>query len=211
MTPNIRQLIVCAYQQGESQATIFHRLCSLNISRQFISYTIKRWTEYHSTADKPRIGRPRTVRSQQLVKRVKQRMKRNCRRSARKMGRDMHISRMSTWRVLHEDLGLRAFKRQQVHGLNAAQRSARLTRCKLLLRRFTVKKVQSLIFSDEKIFTMEERLNAQNDRVWALTLKDIPPAARQVQHFQSSHSIMVWTAISTRAKFPIIFISPGQK
>jgi len=211
MPPDIRRLIVSAYERGDSQAKIYHALKHFSISRQYISYTVKRWRECGIVADRPRSGRPRSVRTTQLVQRIKRRIARNCRRSGRKMARDLQTSCTTLRRVLHEDLGLRAFKRRRVHGLTAVQKAARLLRCKRLLRRFTNQGVKSIVFSDEKIFSVKEQLNAQNDRVYALSVEDIPQSARNVQHFQSSSNIMVWAAISSEGKFPIVFISSGTK
>jgi inhibitor of nuclear factor kappa-B kinase subunit alpha len=71
--------------------------------------------------------------------------------------------------------------------------------------------VKSIVFSDEKMFYVRELLNAQNDRVYALSLDDIPPSVLNVQHFQSCSSLMVWAAISYEGKFPLVFISRGTK
>ncbi len=44
-----------------------------------------------------------------------------------------------------------------------------------------------------------------------MSLDDVPQSGLNVQHFQSSSSIMVWAAISAEGKLPLIFISPGTK
>jgi inhibitor of nuclear factor kappa-B kinase subunit alpha len=71
--------------------------------------------------------------------------------------------------------------------------------------------VNSIAFSDEKIFVVEEKLNKQNDRIYAAAFEDIPEKMRTVQRFQSRSSIMVWGAVSGEGKFPLVIIDKGVK
>ena len=66
-------------------------------------------------------------------------------------------------RVLHIDLGLKTYKKHKSHGLAAKQMVARLERCKALLARHDAHDVQKIVFSDEKLFVVEQKYNAQND------------------------------------------------
>src|SRR5271166_5075256 len=56
----------------------------------------------------------------------------------------------------------------------ACGKTTSLIRCKRLLRRFTKSHVGSIVFSDEKIFNVEEKLNSQNDRIYAASIEDVP-------------------------------------
>jgi inhibitor of nuclear factor kappa-B kinase subunit alpha len=112
---------------------------------------------------------------------------------------------------LEFDLGLKAYKRRKVHGLSAAQKKQRLIRCNRLLRRCASYRVKSIVFSDEKLFTVEEKLNKQNDRIYAVAFEAIPEKFRTVQRFQSRSSIMVWGAVSGQGKFPLVIIDKGVK
>ena len=118
MMNDLRRLIVRAFKRGERQADIFHRLKSDGVSRPFISLTIKRWRETGSIADRPRTGRPRTVRTPERIKAVRARIRRNPRRSQRKLASQMGVSRSSIQMILKEDLGLTPYKRRKVHGLS---------------------------------------------------------------------------------------------
>ncbi len=86
----------------------------------------------------------------------------------------MHASRRSIQRIVKEDLGLTPFKRHKVHGLTKQQRRARFERPKALLQRYDFGDVEHIVFSDEKLFVIEEHLNAQNDRVYAAAFEAIP-------------------------------------
>jgi inhibitor of nuclear factor kappa-B kinase subunit alpha len=123
----------------------------------------------------------------------------------------MGASRRSIQRIINEDLGLTPFKRRKVHGLSTQQRRARLERSKALLQRYDFGDVERIVFSDEKLFVIEEHLNAQNDRVYAVAFEAIPEQVRTVQHFQKPGSVMVWGAVSSRGKFPLVFVESGVK
>ena len=68
-----------------------------------------------------------------------------------------------------------------------------------------------VIFSYEKIFTAEAKLNSQNDRVLAKKGKGIAENKRNIYHRQKPASVMVWTAVSKTWKSPLIFVEPGTK
>ena len=87
----------------------------------------------------------------------------------------------------------------------------RLERSKALLRRYVFGDVDRIVFSDEKLFIVEERLNAQNDRIYAAAFENIPEQIRTAQHFQKPGSVMVWGAMFSGGKFPLVFVEPGAK
>ena len=68
-----------------------------------------------------------------------------------------------------------------------------------------------IIFSDEKMFLLEEPFNPQRNRVWAVSLHDIPANKLQMKRFQNVTSVMVWAAICKRGKLPLVFIEDGAK
>ncbi len=211
MMIDLRGLIVSAFERGERQVDIVRRFKDDGVSRQFVSYTIKRWRETRSIADRPRSGRPRTARIRNAVRKIGMRIRRNRRRSQRKLAAALGTSRSTIRRILEFDLGCKPYKRRKVHGLSAAQKKQRRIRCNRLLRRFASHRVNSIVFSDEKIFTVEETLNKQNDRVYAVAFGDIPEEMRTVQRFQSRSSFMVWGAVSGEGKFPLVIIDKGVK
>ena len=117
----------------------------------------------------------------------------------------MGVSRSSIQMILKEDLGLTPFERRKVHGLSMQQRRARLERSKALLQRCDFGDVERIVFSDEKLFVIEEHLNAQSYRVYAAVFEAISWRVRTVQRFQKPGSVMIWGAVSSRDKFPLVF------
>ena len=67
------------------------------------------------------------------------------------------------------------------------------------------------IFTDEKLFTVQQVHNHQNDRVLEKTLDSIPTNTRKVFRTQKPASVMVGTAISEKWKSPLVFVPLGVK
>lgn len=206
-----RSAIKCYFDKGFDEKTIIKKLKDLKITRVKIYRTVKRLRETGSIADRPRSGRPRSVRTQQLVNKIKCRLWRNPQQSVRKMALRLKTSQRTVRRVVREDLGLTPYKKRRVQGLSQLQIEKRLQRCKELLTRFAGKKIDELVFSDEKIFTVEEKLNHQNTRIYSVSFEDIPEEMRTVQRFQYENKIMVWCGLSKSDKFEMVFVEPGVK
>ena len=69
----------------------------------------------------------------------------------------------------------------------------------------------NLIFSNEKLFTVEAAFNHKNDRVLSKSLQDIPSGLKKVRKTQKSTPVMVWAAASSEGKSPLIFVPKGVK
>ncbi len=61
--------------------------------------------------------------------------------------------------------------------------------------------VERIVFSDEKLFVIEEELNAQNDRVYVVTIDDIPQQIGAIQRFQKPRSMMICEIVSLITDF----------
>ena len=182
-----------------------------NFSRKLIYRTIKRYKETGSLNDKARSGRPRTERTIGLKAKVQKRIVRNPRRSMRKMARDFGVSSRTIRRVVHDQLGLKSLKRRKVHMLTKSIREKRLQRSRILLSRAAESVVDKILFSDEKLFTIEEVSNSQNDRIVSTSVKDIPEEVRFIPKCQKPASVMVWGGISANSRTNLIFVPSGVK
>ena len=103
-------------------------------------------------------------------------------------------------RILKNDLHLVPFKKRKSHGLSNEQKIAGLIKSKALLQRHEDESVKQIVFSNEKLFVVEEKLNVQNNRIYALSVEDIPERVPTVQRFQKSGSVMVWAGVSHNGK-----------
>lgn len=203
-----RDVVVKLFARGERPGDIFRRLKSHGVKRDFIYYTIRRYRETGSTKDRVKSGRPRSARTPAAIKVVRERIRRNMNRSIRKTAADLNVSIRTAHNIMTKDLGYKPYKKRKVHGLTEATTKKRLDRSKLILSRHAG---QEFVFSDEKLFVLQQPHNAQNDRLWAPTLASIPPSQINIPRFQSAASVMVWGAVSRRGKLPLVFIEKNVK
>ena len=97
------------------------------------------------------------VRTKKMLCNLKARIKRNPARSQHRLAKEMNVSQSSVQRALTNDLNLKPFKKIKSQNLTAVNMEKRFLRSKALLRRFTTPKSNNILFSDEKIFTVEEK------------------------------------------------------
>lgn len=206
-----RLIVQKLFSQNLLSSEIWKAAKPLGLKRRFVYYNIAKLQETGSVENRYQSGRPRTARTKRMVRIVKARISRNPQRSTRKLGRDLQISKSSIHRILRDDCQFKAYHKRKVHGLTSKQKDARRLRCKALLARFDDKSVENIIFSDEKLFVVQQSHNSKNDIVYALSIDDIPENIRTVQRFQNTSSVMVWAALSKKGKFPLVFIEKGVK
>lgn len=204
----LRASVIRFHLEGKSNAQILRLHHGQNIDFHKISRTISRYYETAGLEDRKRPGRPHAVRTPALIKATRDLIRKNPARSARKLAKNMNVSQSTMCTFFKHDLGLKAYKKHKIHGLTTAQKKKRFERSKMLL---SWRRGDEIIFSDEKLFLLQESHNAQNDRVWCASIEKIPDNKRQVQRFQNVSSVMVWGAISKRGKFPLVFIDKGVK
>lgn len=204
-----REAIIELHRAGKKNSEIVKLI---KAPRSTVYHTVKRFNELGNAADRPRSGRPRTARTPKLVNAVKARVRRNPKRSMRRMARDMDVSEKNMRNVVKTDLKLSPLKMQTCQHLTDIQKEKRLTRAKILLNKLKDgTDTDEVIFSDEKLFTVEAICNRQNDRILAKSTGDIPDSVRRVFRRQKPSSVMVWAAISKTWKSPLIFVPQGAK
>jgi transposase len=167
----------------------------------------------------PGSGRPRSVRIDENIEKVEdlvlsQEDKPKTHRSTREISRETGIHRSTVHRIIHRDLQLKCLKRRRAQLLSEANRVARLTRCKQLLKKYDDSAVDFIWFTDEKVFTVEPPFNSQNDRVYAPvgTKKRLIDPSRLLRTRSTfSKSIMVSVAVSKMGVTELIFVDPGVK
>ena len=117
---------------------------------------------------------------------------------------------MST--TVKTDLKLSPWKPKKRKHLTVIQQRKRVERAGLVwnLLKFGTQ-MGEIVFSDEKIFTLETKFNPQNDRVLAQHSDDVPEDMLTVYRHQKPASVMVWAAVSKNWKFHLIFVKQGAK
>lgn len=206
-----RIAIIALFKVGKKNTEIFDILKSLKINKRFVERTAKRYKECGLWEDRPRSGKPRTARTPNTVKAVQARIQRNPLRKQKIMALEMNVSARSMSRMLKQDLKLGAYRRSTGHLLNDRLKEIRRLRAKKLLSRYGQKKYQKILFTDEKIFTVEESYNKQNDKVYARSSKEASAIIGKVQRGHHPASVMVWWGVSYEGVTKLHFCPKGVK
>jgi len=206
-----RKFIIEHHEKGMRPPEIFKLGKKLKINRMMIKRTIDRYKETMSIEDRPRSGRPRTTRTQKLLKNVREKIRRNPRRSMRKMAKEAQTSPRTMRRVVENDLKMSPYKLQKRQLLSGHTIEKRVTRTRLLLNRIKEGTLPNIIFSDEKLFSVQQSHNHQNDRILSRRREESSGSAGKVFRTQKPASVMVWAAISDRGKSPLVFVPQGVK
>lgn len=206
-----RIAVIALHKCGMEKRKILTTLMKLKISRSFVFRTIKRFEETSGIADRQRSGRPRTSRSVRVVKAVQARIRRNPLRKQKIMSLEMGVTQRTMSRITREDLGLGAYRRSIGHLLNETLRENRVIKCKRLLKKYGKNKHRKILFSDEKIFTVEEKFNKKNDKVYAKSSREANQAVKRVQRGHHPASVMVWWGVSYDGVTEAFFCEKGVK
>jgi len=202
---NNRDSIISLYLKNVRQCDIARRL---DICRKLVSKTIKRYQELGNTQDRPRSGRPVTAVTPENVNKVRCRIRRFSEQSMRKMSSDLGISSRSLRRIVKVKLGLRSYKISRGHFLNDRMKHQRLQKCRKIKRLVAAGRLNKVLFTDEKIFTIQPRHNSQNHRQ---LLRKKGLAAKLVERSLFPRSVMVWGGICATGKTPLVFIERNVK
>lgn len=203
-----REAIIALHRAGKSDSVISK---TLSIARSTVWKCVKRFNERGDLTDRPRSGRPRSQRTKQLIKCAREKIRRNPKRSIRLLAKTANVSPRTMRRVVKEDLKMSSFTLQKRQTLSEAVKKKRLERSKALLRELKSGTAGEIVWSDEKIFTVEMAHNRRNDRIIGKSAKDIPYNQKTVHRTMKPASVMVWAAVSETWRSPLIFVEQGAK
>lgn len=116
------EILKTYFQSGESSTQIVRNLKKKFVkndwpSTQFVGKFVKRVRETGSLVDKTTRSRSRTVRTAETIAAVAENVRENPSTSTRHRSQELDISRTSLRRILHQDLGMKAYKVQLVQEL----------------------------------------------------------------------------------------------
>lgn len=201
----LRGAIIELHKQAKKPANIAKQL---NMNESTVRDAIKRYKELGTLSDRVGRGRKRSVRTPRMREVIRRRINRNSGVSMRKMAKSLDIDEKSVRTIVHLDLGLKSYKIAKCHHLNDKMKLNRLQKAKILLRKFAQGRHRNIVFTDEKIFTVERQHNHQNDR------QLLKPGSKNREAVTRSHhpaSVMVWAGVTATGKTPLIFIEKGVK
>ena len=131
--------------------------------------------------------------------------------SLRKIAREINIPATSARNILKRDLELTPRKKDCKQALNSSQKKKRRTRSLKLYRGLAENTYRRVLFSDEKIFHLDQTLNRQNDRVYIRKGQKKPlNSTTVVEKRKFPPKIIVWAGIAHNLKTTLFFIEKGS-
>ena len=129
----------------------------------------------------------------------------------RKLASEANVSYDIMQTVLRNDLNLSPFKKSKAQLLSQTAKVKRFSRAKVRLGKLKDGKQPPVLWTDEKLFTVQAIHNHQNDRIYAVK-KYISLNERIAYKRQKPASVIVWAGVTTTGeKTPLIFIEEGAK
>ena len=183
---------------------------------------IIRKVDKHQTADRrPGSGRPRTARTPANINDVNQLILSQEERpgthaSQREIGRQLGVAASSINTIIKTDLKLPCFRKFTVEALTPEEKRKRSERAQQLLDRYPdAAALPRVWFSDESVFTINKRVNTQNDRVYGrqptITRKEVSPERIEVSTRTHGARVMVGGSISAMGKTSLVFIDSSVR
>eukprot|EP00298_Acanthocystis_sp_HF-20_P028672 c7473_g1_i1.p1 GENE.c7473_g1_i1~~c7473_g1_i1.p1 ORF type:complete len:354 (+),score=38.39 c7473_g1_i1:160-1221(+) len=209
---SIRVLVMSLWKQKKTHKEILKAVGPSKISLRTVQRYTKRFSENGGIKDKQRSGRPRSVRTKKFLKALRESFRRNPQRSQKKLSQKYKCSPSTIQNAIKQDLEFRPFKKKKVPFVTTKARLKRMERSKDLSKRHDFNdNIDKVLFSDEKLFTIEEKHNPQNVRVYGATFSDIPDTKKFVSRQQHPKSVMVWAGVSCQGFTELVFIPEGVK
>lgn len=206
-----REAIIALHNVGKRPCEIVSTLKAQKVSRKLVYRTLKRYSETGSTRKRHGGGWKLTATGPANVRKVREQIRRNPRRSARSIAKRLRISEGSVRTILKKRLNTFPYKLQKVQELTQQKKATRLKRARALMRRHASGDLKNIVFSDEKLFTIQQVVNKQNDRVWAKGRSSIDSDSFRVTRTQGVASVMVWAGITATGRTPLVFVPENAK
>ena len=106
-----RVAVVALCRCGKKPMEIFNLLKPLNITIRFIYRAIKWFHEHSTIGDKARLGCPRSSRTPEVIKAVRERIWRNPLHKQKIMSRELNVSTRTMSRIIRDDVHMKAYRR----------------------------------------------------------------------------------------------------
>lgn len=74
------------------------------------------------------------------------------------------------------------------------------------MRRLEAHGLDTVLFTEETIFTIKQSFNRQIDRFLTCSVSMMPEDIRNVRRTQNASSVMVWVGVSAKGYTPLVFV-----
>ncbi len=183
-------------------------ICRLeNCSRVLVAKVRKLKESNSSLARKPGSGGHNSIRTEEFLLALHQTIEADPSTSKSQLAAALGVSR-TTVKEATRELGLHSYRRRRRQFLSNRTKDIRVEKGRKLLAWVTANGSTVQIFSDKKLWTVEQARNAQNDRFLATCSKDVPPILSQ-KHPASA--MMMGVITSDGKKMPPLWFPQGLK
>uniref|UniRef100_A0A8R1DIY6 C2H2-type domain-containing protein n=11 Tax=Caenorhabditis japonica TaxID=281687 RepID=A0A8R1DIY6_CAEJA len=203
-----RPSIELLFKRGLGSAEIARRL---QISSSTVRNVVAAIKKRGDASEVKKSGRPRSVNTRNTRAIIKKRIIRNDGLSLNRMASQLGIARSTVQSIVKNDLKLKSYKLRRGQYLSDKSKAMRLEKCRKLLQHFQVRRVSDVIWTDEKIFTIEPLPNRQNQRQLLSKDDSMSPKRRLAHNRLFPKSVMVWAGITATGKTPLVFIERNVK
>ncbi len=152
------EAVVALYKCGVIVKMICQMLKPLSINKRIVSQTLAQYRETDDIVDWVTEGH-----TGQTIHAIHEWVRWNHVRKQKHLTVEMNVSNHSLSRILQEDLPLNAYRPYASHLLDAQFKEMYYETCKTLIKRSPKNTNRHILFTDEKIFNIEEGFNRQND------------------------------------------------
>lgn len=205
---NERITIISLHKSGMKNADIVK---VTGYGKMKVKRAVERFHELGTSEDRHRSGRPATAVTPKNVNKLRCRIRRNPERSMREMSKELNISRERVQFIIRKKLNMHSYKFCRGHYLSEASKINRLQKARKMLRLVGAGRLQKVLFTDEKIFTVERAHNPQNDRQLLKKHGRNYYTAKIITRRHFPASVMVWGGICASGKTPLVFIDKKVK
>ncbi|QQP57865.1 Uncharacterized protein FKW44_003002 [Caligus rogercresseyi] len=206
MITNIQSSILKTERTGREKERISD-LLDAEIERSFVLKVAKMKKDGEGLERKAGSGGQNLKRTPEFLERLKK-IKEDPTKSLNRLLNDFSVDLMSINRVVREHLGLTSYTRTLRHLLTEDMKRKRLTRCKKVLTWLKGNCSIVKIFSDKKIFTVDQVYNRKNDRWLGETTEGVQGVYRTKHPAQT---MVLGVMASNGKKIPPFFFKAGRR
>ncbi|XP_072764892.1 uncharacterized protein [Anoplolepis gracilipes] len=179
---NRRAAIIESLRAGHSQTEYirffgYPRSTVYDVAAKF--FASEKSTEGSANPTRKRHSKEKSVRTPEIIAKAQQHILEDPGQSLTKIARTLDVSDTTMRRIAEEDLRYKSYVIKVRQMLSETAKMKRVARCHLLLNSLKNEAARRIkFFSDEKIFSVDAKVNRRNDRWLAHDPDEVPVIAR---------------------------------
>ena len=130
------------------------------------------------------------------------------RKSARFLARKNDCDKKTIYNIIHNDLGLKSYRRIRCQALTDAHRLKRRQFCTWVRKNISKDQLQKIMFSDEKMFNEDDQINYKNEIIYAESREEANKIGGLREEHKYPMSVMVWCGITWNGATKVVVLPP---